>query len=676
MRRPFGKIARAVGKIAWFFACLMGLLSIGFALLWNAFPFPEHQLARFQASPMILDSQGGLLLPKVSPQQQWRLPVRLSRIDPRLIDATIAVEDRRFGSHFGVDPIAFLRAMGQNLTHRRVISGASTIPMQVCRMMEDRPRTIRSKLIESFRALQLSRIRDKDQILELYLNMAPYGGNIRGVGAASWYYFSKQPCDLSLAESALLAGLPKSPTRYDPRKHRTAAIDRSHRVLTRMVECGRLAQGAAQEAIANPPMIHPPPRESLATHAAMLALARRPEGGQTTIVREVQRQVEVLAGDHQSLLPSGSGLAVVVIEISSSSIVAMIGSTDYADPFSGQVNAALARRSPGSALKPFIYAAAFQENRLAANSIVYDVPMDFGGWNPANFDRTFSGPITAADALRRSLNIPALYIAQQTGLARCFGMIESAGIRLPPDITLRAGLSLVVGGFETSLLDLTAAYAVFGRRGQYQKPRLFVDQPQEKGRFVLEENVCDTLNEILSCRNRPVHGMENADVEQLPWFMWKTGTSSGRRDAWAVGHNGRFAVGVWTGRLCGTGRPDFIGAEAAEPLLAGIFCLPILKNDIPIKVPGPIAVTRPLPTPGVLSEQVRILSPEDGRIYLAMEGTIRLPVKTNGHHALNWFLNDRIVNPVDSALQLPRGSWRLVCTSDSGQSASVTFSVR
>lgn len=676
MKPRLANVVRALRRTALALVCIAAVLTAGLAVLWRAFPFPEEKLARFQASPMILDSDGGLLFRSVSTQEQWCLPIRLSEVDPRVVEATLAVEDQRYPSHPGVDPIALVRAAAQDVFHRRVVSGASTIPMQICRMMENRPRTIRSKLIELFRALQLSRIRDKEQILELYLNMAPYGGNIRGIGAASRFYFSKRPGDLSLAESALLAGLPKSPTRYDPRKHLAAAIDRSHVVLGRMAECGWISPFETQEAIINPPTINPPPRESIAVHAAMMALSRRPAGGQTTIVRDIQRQVESLAADHRTCLPENSGLAVVVIEIASGSIVTMVGSTDFSDPRTGQVNAAITHRSPGSALKPFIYAAAFQEGRLAADSIVYDVPMDFGGWEPENFDRKYSGPMTAADALRQSLNIPALYIAHQTGLGRCFGMIESAGIPLPADINRRAGLSLVVGGFETSLLDLTNGYAVFGRHGRYIRTRLFVDQPQEEGRTVLDENVCSTLNEILSCRNRPVHGLETADTERLPWFMWKTGTSSGRRDAWAVGHNGRFAVGVWVGRFRGTGRLDFVGAEAAEPLLARIFCLPILKNDTLPGIPRPIAVTRPLPMPTMPSERLRILSPEDGRTYLAVDRTIRLPLKANNDHPLNWFLNNRLISTGGRTVELPRGDYRLVCADQDGKTASATFVVR
>ena len=676
MRLQLAKVVRAMRRFALALACTVAVSAAALAVLWRVFPFPEDKLTRFQPSPMILDSDGNLLFRSVSPQEQWCLPVPLAQIDPRVIDATIAVEDQRYDSHPGVDLAAMLRATGQNLICRRVVSGASTIPMQVCRMMEDRPRTIAAKLVEMFRAVQLSRIRDKEQILELYLNMAPYGGNIRGIGAASRFYFSKQPGDLSLAESALLAGLPKSPTRLDPRRHWPAAIDRSCLVLNRMAECGRLDPSEAQEAIAHPAVLNATPRDSFAAHAAAMALTQRPAGGQTTIVRKIQMQAESLAKDHRANLPDDSELAAVVIEISSGSILAMVGSVDYANPREGQVNAVLARRSPGSALKPFIYAAAFQEGRLAADSIVYDVPIDFSGWEPANFDRTFSGPMAAADALRQSLNIPALYIARQTGLGRCFGVIESAGIDLPPDINRRAGLSLVVGGIETSLLELTNAYTVFGRQGRYLKPRLFADQPQDGGRAVLDENVCATLNDILSCRNRIVHGMEDADVQRLPWFMWKTGTSSGRRDAWAVGHNGRVAAGVWVGRFRGTGRVDYVGAEAAEPLLAKLFCLPALKNESPPPAPQPIAVIRPLPKPEPLEDRLAILSPENGQTYLAIGQTIRLSLKANSGRPLNWFLNDRLVPAEERSVELPRGAYRLVCTDGDGRSATASFAVR
>ncbi len=665
-----------VRRIAATMGCLAAISTILLILLWNIYPFPEERLSRFAASPLVLDREGGILWRSVSPQEQWCLPVRLSDIHPRVMEATIVVEDQRYDSHPGVDILALSRAMAKNLARRRIVSGASTIPMQVCRMMDNRPRTVKSKLVEMFRAVQLSRIRDKDQILELYLNMAPYGGNIRGVGAASQFYFSKHPRDLTLAESALLAGLPKSPTRYDPRRHFTAAMERSHHVLERMVECGRIDEDELREAVAHPAILNPMRASARAAHAAVMALGRRPAGGRTTIDPGIQTQVETLAMDQRATLPDESELAAVVIEIGTGSIVAMVGSADYSDPRDGQVNAALALRSPGSALKPFVYAAAFQDRRLAMDSIVYDIPIDLDGWEPSNFDRTYSGSMTAATALRQSLNIPALYIARETGLGRCFGIVESAGIRLPVDVNRRAGLSLVVGGIETTLVDLTNAYAMFGREGRYRKNRLFVDELCDEGRTVLDTNVCATINEILSCRKRTVHGMEGGDTERLAWFMWKTGTSSGRRDAWAVGHNLRYAAGVWVGRFRGTGRLDYVGAEAAEPLLARMFCLPAIKNESEPAPPQPITVTRPLPKPANLAERFVIVSPENGRTYLALEGTVRLSLKASGPEPLNWFMNDRLMEAGTESVELSRGTYRLVCVGREGISAKALFTVR
>jgi penicillin-binding protein 1C len=405
-------VKRALKVLLGGFALFLAISATVVVLAWHLCPFPMERLRQWPASPVVLDAKGKRLFGVVGRDEQWRYPVPLSDISPWLIQATIAAEDQRFYRHPGVDPYALLRALGQNLWAGRIVSGASTLDMQLCRMMDNRSRTLHAKVIETFRALQLNRLMSKEQILETYLNVAPYGGNLRGVEAASQKYFGKRAGDLSLAEAALIAGLPQSPSGYYPDRHLEAALKRQRAVLRSMFDGGTITAQQLQEAQSCPVPVCGSPRARYATHVCNLALSRRPSGGQTTIDLDIQEQVEKLAHRHLEGLPDCTELAVVVIDVAESAIVALLGSGDPSDPVDGQVNGALARRSPGSALKPFVYAAAFEAGRLNGQSIVYDVPIVRGAWNPSNFDKTYAQEITAAEALRRSLNVPAILVAE------------------------------------------------------------------------------------------------------------------------------------------------------------------------------------------------------------------------------------------------------------------------
>lgn len=651
---------------------LMGwILNTAADRLW---PFPEQKLKIYAPSPMVYDAKSRNMLGLVSPQQQWVMPVKLDKISPCLIDATIAVEDSRFYHHSGVDVYAVIRAIGQNISQYQIVSGASTLTMQLCRMMENRPRTLRSKAIESFRARQLEKIRTKNEILELYLNNAPYGGNIRGIEAASLFYFSKHAGDLSIAQSAFLAGLPQSPTRYNPFSHHDRALERQQYVLDRMLAAGKINEDqyhqASQETIA----IMPADRLIHAPHAAWMALSRRPDGGTTTINLDIHRQIESIVQPYRNTLPVGSEIAAVVIDIQKSAIVALTGSADSADPEDGQVNGAMAKRSPGSTLKPFIYALAFEAGRVSPESILYDVPISLGGWKPSNFDRTYEGAVSASNALRKSLNIPALWIAGCLGSAYCYNHLESLGIRLPHNVEIKSGLSFVVGGCEASLLDITNAYAVFGRDGFYRECRLFENETSSP-KQIFSPEVCDNINHILSSKIRVPHGLEYIDSEMIPWFMWKTGTSSGRRDAWAVGQNGRYAIGVWVGRFRGTGRYEYVGSVAAEPLLAQIFLLPELRNPIEPGPPAPILVLDPMPVPDRIDEKLHILFPENGDVFIAYNGKMQIYPKANQNDPLHWFLNGDLLN-TEWPVEVSAGQYQLRCVNQQGNSSESTFYVQ
>jgi penicillin-binding protein 1C len=649
-----------------------------FALAWYLCPFPMARLQQWPASPLVLDAKGRPLFGVVGRDEQWRYPVPLSDVSPWLVQATIAAEDQRFYCHPGVDPRALVRALGQNLRAGQIVSGASTLDMQLCRMMDDRTRTLRAKIIETFRALQLDRLMGKDEILEMYLNIAPYGGNLRGAEAASRKYFGKRAGDLSLAEAALIAGLPQSPSRYYPDRHVEAALKRQQVVLRSMFQNGMITAQQLEEAQSSPVPICGSPRARYATHVCNLALSRRPAGGQTTIDLDIQQQVEKLARKHVEGLPDNTEVAVVVLDVTESAIVALLGSGDPGDPVDGQVNGVLARRSPGSALKPFIYAAAFEAGRLNGQSTVYDVPITRGAWSPSNFDKTYAQEITAAEALRRSLNVPAILVAEGIGLARCCGILEAVGVSLPPDAQRRGGLALAVGGVEVTLLDLTNAYATLARRGIRRRPRLFTDEPVvAKGPSpVLKPRVCAAISEILSSRHRQPASTEDSPAGEIPWFMWKTGTSSGRRDAWAVGHNYRYAVGVWVGRFRGTGRAQYIGAQAAEPLLAELFCLSRIRNDVDPAPPEAIETCGPPLLPREVAKSLQITAPGAGEVFIATAGTAIVHARANQDQGNSWFLNGRLEGGGQARrLVLTPGVYELRCVSEQGSSSLAKFTV-
>ena len=644
-------------------------------ILWILFPFPLDRLERWPVSPLVTDRTGREMLCLVGGDEQWRFPVPLEEMSPWLVQATIAVEDERFRGHVGVDPTAVLRATGQNLAARRIVSGASTVTMQVCRMMENRPRTWRAKTVEAFRALQLERRYTKDQILETYLNVAPYGRNLRGVEAAARAYFAKPAKELSLGEAALLAGLPQSPARYRPDRYPDRARARREAVLRRMAELGMITE--QQQSIASAEPMPAPVREPRRTapHAAWLAMQRRPNGARMTIDPDLQLELDAVTARHAAALPPGSDLAAVVIEIASGDVVAMIGSANAADPVDGQVNGALARRSPGSALKPFVYAAAFESKRLAPESIVYDVPIERAGWSPTNFNNRYAGELTAAEALRRSLNVPAILVAESTGLPRCLGLIEAVGIDLPEKVLSRGGLAVVVGAIEVTLLDLVNGYATLGRDGVWQRPRLFMDDPVTTA-DVVDRNVCAAINDVLSSHRRRPRGAELLSPDQAAWFMWKTGTSSGRRDAWAVGHNRRFAIGVWVGRFSGAGSPEFVGAQVAEPLLARLFQLPAVRVDQPPAPHRPWVVRNPLPPPAELDDTLRITSPGQGATFIAFAGQAIIHPRANRTADTTWFLNGELIsNDTRDRLAVRPGRYELRCIEPAGSSSAVTFSV-
>jgi penicillin-binding protein 1C len=543
------------------------------------FPFPWERLQRPPAV-VVADRQGQPLRFFLPADQRWRFPVRLSELPAELPRALVASEDRRFYRHFGVDPVAVVRAAWSNLKRRGIVSGASTIPMQVARMAEPGPRTLASKVRESFRALQIERRFTKDQILELYLNLTPYGGNVEGVGAAAWFYSGKEPDQLSLGEIALLTALPRSPAGYDPTVHPEAARAARNRVLAQLAARGVFPRKEIAEARRQPlPQSRQRPPFA-APHFAEMVTAQLPNEARirTSIDRSVQAIAEAqVARRIRELRDLGIGnAAVVVIDNETRAVRAMVGSAGFRDTyFQGQVNGAVARRSPGSTLKPFLYAMAIDQGRVVPDSYILDIPMDFSGYVAENYDERYRGRVTVREALITSLNACAVRLLSEMGLPEFQRLLLRGGLATLDRPAGSYGLPLVLGAGEVRLLDLTNLYATLAQGGLHRPVRLL--EPDSRNVYdpdpirLFSPEAARAVAEILTDVRRPDLPEAWELTRDVPAVAWKTGTSYGHRDAWAVGFSARTTIGVWVGNFDGKPRKGISGSQHAGPLLFDLF---------------------------------------------------------------------------------------------------------
>lgn len=554
------------------FLLLLALLPVVANLL---FPVPMGKLHPL-SSTVVLDKDGQLLRAYLAPDEMWRICVTNADISPALKQVVLAYEDRWFYRHPGINPKSIIRAAIANLRAGRVVQGGSTITMQVARLMEPKERTISGKLIELFRALQLEWKYSKDEILTLYFNLAPYGGNIVGVGAASRFYFNKRPNRLSLGEASLLAAIPNSPNLYRPDLKAAVAKQGRDKVLAILLRLGEIDPTQVAEASAEP---IPNRRYDLpfnAPHLSDLLVKTYPysERLESTIDPAIQRLAEsTLRSNVQPLLPRGIGNgAVVVIDNHDESVLAMVGSYDFFDSANGgQVNGAIAPRSPGSALKPFVYAQGIDQGVISPQSMLYDVPVEYSGYKPVNYDETYRGAVTVEEALVRSLNVPAVNLSAKLGPDAVYTLLRSAGTSTLPKPFDYYGLSLILGGCEVTLLELTNLYSGLANGGKFRPYRLLASQEQTQEKQLLSEGTCFILTEMLSELRRPeLPAVWDAAVD-IPKVAWKTGTSYGKRDAWSIGYTPRYTIGVWVGNFDGRGNPRLVGAEVAAPILFSLF---------------------------------------------------------------------------------------------------------
>ena len=555
------------------FAALM--LPALILVLDGLFPPDLHRLS--DRSTLVLDKDGQLLTPFTAGDGIWRLPVTADQVDPHYLAMLVAFEDKRFASHPGVDALAVARAALQWVQSGHVVSGASTLTMQTVRLLEPRPRTLGAKLIEMGRALQLEWHYDKPAILAMYLTLAPYGGNLEGIRAGSLFYFGKEPSHLTDAEAALLVALPQSPEALRPDRHGVAALAARDRVLARMAKLGLLTAQAATEAVAEALPTDRRPALRLAPHLADRLRAAQPGEAaiQSLIDGNLQAQLEALAKRYQTKLEQGATMAMLVVENGGRQVRAYVGSGDYFDDSRlGKNDLVTAVRSPGSTLKPFIYGLAFDDLLIHPETIVVDRPMRFGDYAPENFDHQYRGELTAREALQLSLNLPAVALLDRLGPMRLINTLESAAtpLRLPDDISA-PGLPIALGGAGTTLQDLVTLYAGLADGGSVRPLRFTPDAPAGKPVAIMTPVAAWYLARILE-QGPPPPGMVAAQNRRHAHTVaFKTGTSYGFRDAWAIGYDAAYTVGVWVGRPDGTFSPGRMGREAAAPVLFEVFDL-------------------------------------------------------------------------------------------------------
>ncbi|TKT93724.1 penicillin-binding protein 1C [Dyadobacter frigoris] len=551
----------------------LGCLVTAFLLLDFLFPFKP----KVQYSTQITADNGTVLHAFLSPDDKWRLYTNISEITPLLQKTLIHKEDQYFYYHPGINPFAMLRAAGRNIFSGKRTSGASTITMQVVRLLEPKKRTYLNKLTESFRAVQLELHYSKDEILQLYLNLVPYGGNIEGIKAASLLYFGKAPQLLSLAEITALTIVPNRPSSLHPGSRNDALKIARNQWLTRFGKEKLFDSNVIQDAISEPLIVR---RLSAPKQTPHLALRLKKDFTDlpiinTTIKIQSQKQIEEQVKNYVNRLQSMNihNAAVLVINNETMAVEAYVGSADFNNPFDGgQVDGIRAIRSPGSSLKPILYATAFDKGIITPKTVLNDVPTNFSGYEPENFDQHFNGQVTTEFALANSLNIPAVKILKEVSTTVLIDKLKKADFQTIRKQSKDLGLSMILGGCGVTLEELTRLFAAFSNEGELKQIRFTSETPiSKKGEQLVSKEATYLLNNILTQVTRPDLPSNFDNTYHLPKIAWKTGTSYGKRDAWSIGYNRKYTIGVWVGNFSGEGIPELSGANTATPLLFSIF---------------------------------------------------------------------------------------------------------
>ncbi len=649
------------GPGRWLLLALGALFLAGLAAL-ASLPFLasalEPRLGAVPTSPLVLDRHGRLLRAFTVADGRWRLPVTLGEVDPLFIRILLACEDRRFHDHGGVDVLALARAARQWVVNGRIVSGASTLTMQVARLLEGQPtRGLAGKTRQMVSALALERRLDKVAILERYLLLAPYGGNLEGIRAATLAWFGKEPGRLTPAQAALLVALPQAPEARRPDRDPVAAERARDRVLERAVAAGILDHDEAEAARREPVPHRRRPFPLLAPHATQRARVAHPDLAvqRLTLDADLQARLETLAAERALALGERLSLALLVADHGTGEILASVGSAGLlAGDREGFIDMTQAVRSPGSTLKPLIYGLAFEAGIGHPESLIEDRPAGFGRYVPANFDRDYQGTVTLRRALQLSLNIPAVKLLEAVGPARLVARLKRAGARPElPDLS-PPGLAIGLGGVGLRLTDLVVLYGAIARGGRSlrlvenlsaapapgESPTATpVGQDPPSQQRVLEAGAAWQVANILA-------GVPAPEAASAAGLAFKTGTSYGYRDAWALGFDGRHVIGVWAGRPDGAPVPGLTGITAAAPLLIDAFARLGPRQPLPPAPPGVLqTTTAKLPPPlrqvggSAATAGPRIAFPPAGaRLALAPGGEAELTLKVrDGQPPFTWF---------------------------------------
>lgn len=523
---------------------------------------------------LITDKNGEVINAFLTRDQKWRMKTELDEISPLLRKTIIAKEDKYFYVHPGVNPVAVLRAAFKNLVRMKRTSGASTITMQVARALEPRKRNIGSKLVEMFRAFQLEWKYSKDEILQLYLNLVPYGGNIEGVKAASLLYFNKNPDHLSLAEITALSIIPNRPSSLVVGKNNDLIILERNRWLKKFAADKVFTEKEIEDALAEPLTAIRNTVPHFAPHLSLKLAKQGDHQYKTHLDLNTQLKTEKLVEDYvrSQRLRNINNAAVVIIDNKTHKVISYVGSAGFADTTDGgQVNGAAAIRQPGSTLKPLLYALCIDEGLMTPKMVINDVAVSYEGYAPENYDQKFNGYVTMEYALEHSLNIPAVKGLRLLGKDKLVQKLSSCNFKQIQKDRNKLGLSMILGGCGTTLEELTGLFSAFANDGVYISPSYSEKDSLQKKLTLVSPEANFMINEILSKVNRPDFPLNWQATERMPKIAWKTGTSYGRRDAWSIGYNKNYTVGVWVGNFSGIGVPDLSGATTATPLLFKIF---------------------------------------------------------------------------------------------------------
>ncbi|MGC6205468.1 peptidoglycan glycosyltransferase PbpC [Citrobacter sp. wls717] len=580
---------RGLGKRGcWLWLAVVALVFV--MAIWAAdkiWPLPLHEV---DPARVVVAHDGTPLWRFADADGIWRYPVTIDEVSPRYLQALINYEDRWFWKHPGVNPFSVLRAAWQDLSSGRVVSGGSTLTMQVARLLDPHPRTFGGKFRQLWRALQLEWHLSKRDILTLYLNRAPFGGTLQGVGAASWAYLGKSPAQLSYSDAALLAVLPQAPSRLRPDRWPERAEAARNKVLERMAIQGIWSAKQVQESREEPVWLAPRQMPQLAPLFSRMMLGKsRSDKIVTTLDAGLQRQLEELAQNWKGRLPARSSLAMIVVDHTDMSVRGWVGSVDMNDDSRfGHVDMVNAIRSPGSVLKPFIYGLALDDGLIHPASLLQDVPRRTGDYRPGNFDSGFHGPVSMSEALVRSLNLPAVQVLEAYGPKRFAASLRNVGLPLYLPAGAAPNLSLILGGAGARLDDMAAAYSAFARHGKAGKLRLQPADPLLE-RPLMSAGAAWIIRRIMADEAQPLP--DNALSRVVP-LAWKTGTSYGYRDAWAIGINARYVIGIWTGRPDGTPVVGQFGFASAVPVLNQVNNLLLSRGTNQPEDPRPESVSR------------------------------------------------------------------------------------